>query len=135
MEAGNQGTSPPGNSQGTPHHKGMEATTLKPVTKADGTPSLALDDVLEAEADNWAKWWGEGLATPTLPRDHTTGPIRDKLTPEQVKNTARSFKPGTSRADAWRPRHYGDFSDTGLEWLPHLLHICELVGNFPQVLQ
>ena len=34
--------------------KTMEATTLKPVTTKTGETSLAIDDVLEVEADSWA---------------------------------------------------------------------------------
>ncbi len=117
--------------------KTMEATTLKPVTTSRGGRSLAIDDVLEVEADSWAGWWGESLPEWKAPRINfmRTYEVRAKLEPEEIRRVSLSFKSTKARADAWHTRHYGGISEQGLCALAKLLQLFEILRNFFQVLQ
>ncbi len=44
--------------------KPMEATTLRLARRKDGSILLAVDGVLEFEAETWSKWWGRIWAHP-----------------------------------------------------------------------
>ncbi len=83
--------------------KTMEDTTLKPVTTRAGEKSLAIDDVLDVEADSWAGWWGESLPAWKAQRSDfmRTSEVRNKLAPEEIRRVSLSFKSTTARTDAW----------------------------------
>ncbi len=68
--------------------KTMEASTLEPVATSSGEKPLAIDDVLEVEADSWAGWWGE--------------PLPEWKAPEAISLTRTRSEP------IWKPKKSGE---------------------------
>ena len=57
-----------------------------------------------------------------------------RLTPDEVRSAALSFKRQTATPDALHPRHLVYMSEGAVQAVVLLFALVELVGNFPQAL-
>ena len=56
----------------------------------------------------------------------------DKLKPDKLRRTAKTFKKRTGIAPGgWHPRHFALLSDRGLEVLADLYQLLETCGHLP----
>ena len=91
---------------------------------------MAAADVLAEQVRVWKKWWKVDAPTPIKEDYVTPGDRLPRLTPEQIRRAAASFKTKTTFVCGWHPRHLALLSPRALECLAILWQDAEDFGDF-----
>ncbi len=93
---------------------------------------LNAQDLVEAEADDWAVEWAEGVGSGTLEWPTDLGQLLPVPTPIEMKRGMASFPPDTGMGwEAWHPRAWLRLGDAMVAALARSFAAAEKLGDWP----
>ena len=112
-------------------------TATSRIAQAASGPArpLSAQEVVEAEADEWAKHWGSDTQPPNIEWPSDLGPMPARPTVHRLRRVLRTFPARTGLSwEALHPRILARLSDTRLEELIDVLMAAEAEGRWPETL-
>jgi exonuclease III len=93
--------------------------------------------MLHSEHLKWSKIWG--MDDPADPAPWNSGVVKVLVPPPAgwwvIQRVARSFPWHTSNYEGLSPRHVSELPEQGLRLLAQLFNLCEVYGDYPEVLR
>ena len=103
----------------------------------DGVTRSDDQAMLLGEHQKWSKIWG--LGEPPDPEPWNHGQVEVQVPPPAdwwvIQRVAKSFPWHTSNYEGLSPRHVSELPEQGLKLLAQLFNLCEVYGDYPEVLR